>query len=138
MQYNISIVIKSLSTLLRNCGGMEHPSFKSAGTCKTGNKGIIYAWAYDAPGLTLPKGMFYCLRKNWQQFVFYQLSALCMLCSMQRLCFAKLVLLIICSINQCEPNEKKAIYLRYRHSNIYLFSEEKKTQLPALHPMNTV
>ncbi|CAC5378602.1 FBN2_3 [Mytilus coruscus] len=38
-----------------NCGGMEHPSFKSAGTCKTGNKGIIYAWAYDAPGLTLPK-----------------------------------------------------------------------------------
>ncbi|CAG2226189.1 unnamed protein product [Mytilus edulis] len=40
-----------------NCGGMEHPSFKSAGTCKTGNKGIIYAWAYDAPGLTLPKAI---------------------------------------------------------------------------------
>lgn len=68
MLFRISIVIKSLATLFRNCGGMEHPSFKSAGTCKTGNKGIIYAWAYDAPGLTLPKGMFYCVRKNWQQF----------------------------------------------------------------------
>lgn len=38
-----------------NCGGMEHPSgFKSAGTCSGGNR-ILYAWAYDAPGLTLPK-----------------------------------------------------------------------------------
>ena len=35
---------------------MEHPSgFKSAGTCSGGNR-ILYAWAYDAPGLTLPKG----------------------------------------------------------------------------------
>lgn len=37
-----------------NCGGMEHPSYKSASTCSGGSR-IIYAWAYDAPGLTLPK-----------------------------------------------------------------------------------
>lgn len=41
----------------RNCGEMAHTTdeYSTAGVCGSGSQ-IVYAWAMDAPSLTLPKG----------------------------------------------------------------------------------
>ena len=50
----------------RNCGEMAHTTddYSSAGVCGTGSQ-IVYAWAMDAPSLTLPKGISTC---NYSKF----------------------------------------------------------------------
>lgn len=54
-------------TLLnRNCGEMasDNPQYAVGPVCKEGAK-IVYAWAMDAPKLTLPKGInIYLQRKH--------------------------------------------------------------------------
>ena len=54
-------IMTSETDVCRNCGEMAHTTddYSSAGVCGTGSQ-IVYAWAMDAPSLTLPKGISTC------------------------------------------------------------------------------